>query len=248
MGVAITATGNFRDLGGLPASGGTVREGLLMRSDALTDVTPAGLEALGALGLQTIVDLREPVERNLHPNALDGLAVRVREQPLFDGLIDMAQPRGLEELYLETLDVCGRQFARVVSVLCEPGALPALLHCSAGKDRTGLACAILLGAIGVAEAAIVEDYARSEAGLRGPTRERAKRRALAAGMREQLLAQNFGSPPDVMRRALEHLDRRHGGALAYLRRHGVSGDLEALRDALVAPYGDPGGRAGRPRA
>jgi protein-tyrosine phosphatase len=231
-GLTIEGTGNFRDLGGLPAGEGRVRPGALMRSDALTDITDRGRRRLAALGVRTIVDIREPIERARHPNAIDGLPVTVQELPLFDGLVEMGSPRGLEVLYREVLDACGTRFARIASALCVPDALPAVVHCSAGKDRTGLVCAVVLDAIGVDREAIIEDYVRTEQSLRGDAFDRAMRRAIDSGMREQELMQNMGAPPEVMERALDHLDRVHGGAVAYLRRHGLA-DVDALRAALL---------------
>jgi protein-tyrosine phosphatase len=117
-----------------------------------------------------------------------------------------------------------------------------LVHCAAGKDRTGLISALLLGLVGVPAVTIAADYALTAELLRprdqewlehGPG-ERAEREALAA---------RFAPTTEVMLEVLDGLDRRHGGVEGYLAAAGVSpADLDRLRDRLLAPPGQAGPR------
>src|SRR5439155_3388377 len=134
----------------------------LMRSAALKSLGAPGREALRALSLRTAIDLREPVERELDPPALADLGISVRSWPLVDGALDLHSLRGLPDFYRELLDSCGERFAGAVRLLSRPAALPAVVFCSAGKDRTGLLCALILSALGVDDEDVAADYAFTE--------------------------------------------------------------------------------------
>lgn len=230
----IPVSGNFRDLGGYAMDGGTVRWRTLFRADALSELTDEGRDRLGGLGMRTVVDLREALERELDPDRVDGLGLAAIERPLFEERIDVQTVRGLGGLYRELIETCGDRMAAAVGALAEPGALPAVVHCSAGKDRTGIVCALALAAVGVSAADIAADYALTSTVLVGPIRERVRRRAIAAGMTEQAVAVAMDSPPELMLETLEHLDRAHGGAACYLEAGGLSPErLESLRLALL---------------
>jgi protein-tyrosine phosphatase len=236
--LAVPGTGNLRDLGGYDAGDGVTRWNALMRADALTDLGTDGRRALAALGVRTVVDLREPVERELDPDAISGLELRVYEQPLFAGRVDLNTVRGLRGLYATALASCGDRFAAVVGVLCEPGALPAIVHCSAGKDRTGLVAALVLSALGVPDVTVAADYALTASYLQGEFLAKVHARAVQAGLTEQALAVALDSPAELMLETLELLRAEYGGAGAYLEHHGLeAGRLELLRSALVtAPF------------
>ncbi len=234
--IAVEETGNFRDLGGYPTAAGTTRWRRLMRADALADLSDRGRDRLTAIGLRTIVDLREPVEREMDPNAVAGTGAVTHERPLFEGRIDVTTVRGLRGLYRELLEVCGDRIAEVVGVLAAPGALPGVVHCSAGKDRTGLVCAVTLSALGVPDRVVAADYALTAEVLTGEFREKVRARAIAAGMTEQAVAVAMSSPPELMMEVLAGVREEHGGAAAFLFDHGLEPQaLERLREAVVAP-------------
>ncbi len=225
----IPGTFNSRDLGGIRADGGTLRRGVLIRSDAPLDLGEEGRASLRSLGLRTAVDLREPIEREQHPPALDGVVSEIVSRPILGDVAGLADAT-LKEIYMVLIDQRGDALAAAVAAL-DP---PALVFCSAGKDRTGLVTALVLGAIGVDDADIVEDYHRTEANVRGAFRERLERHALATGLDEQQLAVKLGAPTDLMQMVLDRLRTERGGAAGYLRAHGVSEQhLINLRDALV---------------
>ena len=121
---------------------------------------------------------------------------------------------------------------------------PVLLHCTAGKDRTGAVVAVLLSALGASDDDLVTDYAFTEV-LRGNRVRDFAALLVEAGVEPDAVAPLFGTPPAAMRGMLEHLRVRYGGAVGYLRASGVSdGDLSAMRSALVVDAA-PAQTAGR---
>lgn len=267
---------NARDVGGLPlVGGGTVRTGVLLRSDALATLTDEGRALLESVG--TVVDLRTPQERQTAPNRLpSGEAIRVLERPLLEGALAqmaegsagaMAQLAGagpgpgagptaemleqlrakiptLAALYTSMLDHGAEVFADCARAVAAPAASDpqsarsphgaVLLHCTAGKDRTGVAVALLLAAVGVEREAIVADYTRSESELAGPWADRMREGMRRAGVPplpeiEQLMV---STPASAIEAVLAEVDAR-GGAAAYLRSGGLSEEeLSLLRRRL----------------
>jgi protein-tyrosine phosphatase len=232
----VPGTYNFRDLGGLPAGDGVTRHGVLMRSDALVRLGDEGRAALRELGVRAAIDLREPVERELDPADFNGLEIAMHQRPLFNGAIDMELPKELPGLYLDVVERCGPQIASAVALLSDDNARPAVFFCSAGKDRTGLVAALILSAVGVADADVAAEYGLTERVMQGAFRQAVEARARAAGLDEQMLAVRLGAPADLMLDTLAELRRRHGGAADYLLANGLgSADLKGLRGALVGP-------------
>jgi protein-tyrosine phosphatase len=230
----IPGTYNFRDLGGLPATGGTTRPGRLLRSDALTGLADDGFEALLELGVRTAVDLREPKERRHDPPTLaDGTVIH--HQPIFANAFELNDHAGLPEIYAGMLEHCGDRIAGVIRLLAEPDALPAVIFCSAGKDRTGLVAALTLSALGVPDELVAEEYARTEQVMHGAFRDVLIERSVKAGYNTQALAVKLGSPASLMRETLADLRERHNGAAGYLLDHGLEPQaLDRLRHALVS--------------
>ena len=162
--IALPGTQNLRDLGGYPAAGGgTVRWRTLLRSDALHRLDDAGRAALGGLGLRTVIDLRTDQEVEAAPSALDGTGARTFHIPLFSDEAISRLPPERAAIYRYMIDDCGAAIAAAVGRLCAGGALPGLIHCTAGKDRTGLVAALVLDVIGVPDELIAADYAMSSA-------------------------------------------------------------------------------------
>lgn len=166
---------NFRDLGGLRTTDGRqVRAGRLFRSDSLADLTPDDLVLFATLGVRSIVDLRDPQERHRKPNRLPAAAA-VRQHtigflpPGAHHLLRSLGPestvetvhRTLIEYYKAFALTHATNYARMFDALLEADALPALIHCTSGKDRTGFGVALILSALGVPREQIVADYLRS---------------------------------------------------------------------------------------
>jgi protein-tyrosine phosphatase len=229
---------NLRDLGGLPlAGGGVTRSGRLLRSDAPRTLGPADPELLERLGLRTVVDLRQGHELADAPSALvgrDGVDVHHVEvwTHVNAGGGPPVDPWSITGFYLGALDHAGPAFARAVGILADAEGA-ALFHCTAGKDRTGLLALLVLETVGVTRAAVVEDFALTESRI-GPIRERLLADAERRGIARADFARLLGATPDLIEPALAHLDRRYGGAAAYLRRFGASdATLERLRTKLT---------------
>jgi len=172
----IVGATNFRSLGGLPAAGGRrIRPHALMRADRLSGLSAEDWHTLAQVGLTTICDLRSEEERGEHPNNPPphlgvrelrfGIRNDLRADPALARLI-ASDPtaRGSErvmiEIYRRLPGYMGPTLSAIVDRLLDGGA-PLLVHCSAGKDRTGFVIAMLLRALDVPEPLIRADYLAS---------------------------------------------------------------------------------------
>jgi protein-tyrosine phosphatase len=243
--IRLPGTTNLRDLGGyLSTDGGTVRWRTLLRSDALHRLDDSGRAALAGLGLRTVIDLRTDQEVTATPSALDGTGVCTYHVPLFDASAIGRLPPELAAIYRYMIDDCGPAIAEAVGRLCASSALPGLIHCTAGKDRTGLVAAIVLAVIGVPDDIIAADYAMSGSSLDPGAATAISQIRSVSGVGRWLDLGALGAQPRVIHQALAHIRARAGTVAGYLLQNGLTpGDIEALRRALVAPPG-PGGAAG----
>jgi protein-tyrosine phosphatase len=236
--VRLCGTCNARDLGGLPlATGGTTRRGLVFRADAPLAATSDDRDVLAQLRVSTILDLREPHEVVREPNALQGHdGMTVHHVDIWHGVRaapePLADPWDLGALYEAALDLSAPAFASAIDHLgAAEGA--ALFHCTVGKDRTGLLAALVLETVGVPRQAIIEDYALTHDRI-DSIRARLLAQSEARGIRREDYVRVLGATPDVITRALEHLERRHGGAERYLLASGVApAILGRLRERLA---------------
>ena len=242
--IRLPGTTNLRDLGGYPSTdGGTVRWRTLLRSDALHRLDDSGRAALAGLGLRTVIDLRTDQEVTATPSALDGTGVRTYHVPLFDASAIGRLPPELAAIYRYMIDDCGPAIAAAVGRLCASNALPGLIHCTAGKDRTGLVAAIVLAVIGVPDDIIAADYAMSGSTLDPGAATAISQIRSVSGVGRWLDLGALGAQPRVIHQALAHIRARAGTVTGYLLQNGLTpGDIEALRRALVAP--GLGGAAG----
>jgi protein-tyrosine phosphatase len=166
---------NFRDLGGYEgADGRTVKWRHLYRSNSLSALTDADLEHVGGLGIKVICDLRREEESTEAPSRLPAVnAPAILQLPigpqrkdsklyeyLWSGEATQEQLRDvMKHIYREFAIRYAPQYAEFMGRVARADQLPLLFHCAAGKDRTGLAAAIILEALGVPREAIFEDYA-----------------------------------------------------------------------------------------
>lgn len=256
-------THNFRDIGGLPlGSGDRTRARVLYRSDALSGLTLRGLEQLAASDIEVVIDFRTDMERQMGPDILPATRPpRVVQLGVLEGaMAGMAQEvlrsasqqsdpeavsrtieaaltqiPSLPDLYVSMLQHGASAFAETArTVAGSDGAV--LVHCTAGKDRTGVAIALILDAVGVERAAIVEDYASSERNLAGPWTERMFGMLQAMGLPRTPALDDLvaATPPVAILTALEWVDANHDGAAGYLRSGGLTdAELDALRRRLV---------------
>jgi protein-tyrosine phosphatase len=242
--LALAGTHNLRHVGGYAtANGGRIRERLLWRSDALHALNDEGRRVLRDLPLRTVIDLREEAQRAERPNRLAGVGAEVVTLPLFDGWFPSPELMGAEAwregaltpIYEHIVHSCGHRIAAVAAQLARPGALPAVIHCSAGKDRTGVVIAVLLAALGVSDEDIVADFVLTEQYLGDAFFAEAERTAEA----RQFLALGIGeryrrAESAWIMAALAYAREHHGDAASYLLAHGLAPDaLAALREALL---------------
>jgi protein-tyrosine phosphatase len=242
---------NVRDLGGLSADGGRTRAHILLRSDALHELTVNDVGHLvDDVGLAHVVDLRSESERlERGRGALGSTTVRYTELQVIgpDVLARRAETRAasfaaglppariLSDGYLELLDLGAPAFAQAFAAINAPGGVPALVHCAIGKDRTGVLIALLLDAAGVDRAEIVADYARSGERM-APIIARWNAQGPSVGLTEQLAAFTAMAVPETMEHVLDELHSRWGGAAGYLEGHGqTASSIEAWRRQLIEP-------------
>lgn len=218
---------NVRDLGGLPLTGGgTVRERVLVRSESPSYLTDDGVTAAGAYGLSRIIDLRRPEELAEWPSRLADLPGYLH--------LPVQCPGEPEEgpwvhLYQGLLDRHPELFARAVAAVADAPEGPVLVHCAAGKDRTGLVVALVLSLVGADAEALADDYEITNERLA----PRYVARATVPGY-EPPAERRVPPTRHVILGALEHLDAQHGGVEAYLAGGGLTpGHVQALRDRLV---------------
>ncbi|MEQ4209362.1 tyrosine-protein phosphatase [Actinopolymorpha sp. B9G3] len=207
---------NVRDLGG------QTRSGVLIRADTLDRLTPQGLETIRAGGIARIVDLRSPWEmpQQAHPFQNDP---SYRKMPFIDETRDHerkpAAERTLADLYRGSIDRNARRIAAALVGITgvEEGAV--VVHCSAGKDRTGMLIALVLDVIGLPRSAIAEDYAASEQAMRVGDAVLPHVGDPAHDQRRRMMRR---ARPETILQALEHVDHLHGSAEAYFMASGVT--------------------------
>ncbi|WP_426183838.1 tyrosine-protein phosphatase [Microbacterium sp. TWP3-1-2b2] len=230
--VRIDGVFNVRDVGGMPAEGGRIREGRLLRSGNLVAATPEGVAELEQR-VSHIVDLRDGQEVAGAPSATKDIATT--HLPLFLGSVAsfFDDDMSLEEMYLQLLEESGERLADAIRIIAR--GEPTLVHCTVGKDRTGVTIALALAAVGADREAIISDYALTASML-----PQERNRRIVAFLEVQhpeakhAVALATLSPADVMRRLLDEVDARWGSAAGYLTAHGMTDDeLDALRRALV---------------
>jgi protein-tyrosine phosphatase len=231
----VDGTYNLRDVGGYPTqAGGSVAWRTLFRSDSLQRLDSQGVAGLAALDLHTIVDLRADIEVEHAPSALAGLPARIVHAPVVRDPTVLPPMTDLGAEYRYTLDECGDSIGAAVRELCAPGALPALVHCAAGKDRTGIVIALVLALLGVPDELIGADYSLSSVYLE-PDSTAVIGRLKANGLGGIVAAELLSSPAGLILNVLAWARAAGGGSVyGYLTAHGVGApDLAALRGALV---------------
>jgi protein-tyrosine phosphatase len=261
--VQVTANGaptlqgapNFRDIGGYLTTGGRhVRRGEVFRSGELSQLTPADAVTLDSLHVATVVDLRTEDERRLSPSAWlhapsnlyespkDSLTPVMREILRNAGTAAGAR-RGLMKLYAHMPDNYRAEYAAMFHRIAA-GDLPILVHCTAGKDRTGVAMALLLTSIGVPRRTVIKDYAMTDKYLRAPDADAVRQipvggaaQALAAAMKlpDESRRALWQADPNYIQAALDSIGREYGSIDGYLERAlGLSRtEIQRIREVMV---------------
>jgi len=235
--IDLTGCLNFRDLGGYPtADGRQVRWRQVFRSDALHHLTrPDVLRLRDELSLGTVIDLRSSGEVDAEgrgPLAFEAMAFH--HLPLFEGTTSRAAPPDmrLADLYVLMADFAKVPIGRVLTTLAATDA-PAVYHCAAGKDRTGIISAILLSLLGVPDEVIVADYAVTKENLDAIV----ERLLSTRGYRQMLGAlppDTMHAEPETMIGFLARLCEQYGSAEGYATAAGVAdATIARLRTRLI---------------
>ncbi len=216
---------NFRDLGGYVGAGGArTRWGRVFRSDALA-LEDQDLDLFTGLGIRTVFDLRGDSERETAPSRLPAGAYAVESialisegspPPAVDALLADGESF-LADIYLHMLETSAPGVGYILTGLADGSRLPAVFHCTAGKDRTGIVAALLLTVLGVTDEDILDDYELTSR-YRRPERMTAisERLRTESGVAPEVAAGILRTPRWAMQAALAELKRRYGGIEGYL--------------------------------
>lgn len=243
---------NFRDLGGIrTADGRQVRHGCIYRSGVLDQLDDDDLATIARLGIRTIVDVRSPDEVDARPNRLppdhtiDVVHLSITDVSAAPMTILERIERGDTEGLGATMLVQGNdsfvrrfldRFAAVVQILADPDRWPVVVHCTAGKDRTGFAIACLLWAAGAGDEAVVADYLRTNEHLAARHAQSLAHAATRIDDVEPLKAM-MEVRAEYIAAARAAIDEVYGTTDAFVR-DGLGLDraaLARLRDALLEP-------------
>ena len=227
---------NFRDVGGVATGdGGAMRSGILFRSDELSQLSDADLERLRRLNLASICDLRAPNERRARPDRIPpGSGVRVVEVPIDHRGKDFTRwqffwwltvhsrkldlRRAAAGIYRYVAFECTAQIRQIADLVAEERNLPAVFHCTVGRDRTGYLAALFQLFAGVPREAVVEDYLATN-DLIGPRAEQLvrflRRMSLFRLPKDRLEAAMIARREDL-ERVLDEVLERHRSVAGYL--------------------------------
>jgi protein-tyrosine phosphatase len=232
---------NVRDLGGLPAGDGrAIRRGLLYRGDGVHRLAGSDLEKARALGLETVVDLRTAgeIERGgqfpvaQHPVDWFHLPILERMWSEDDLVATMGAVDFLRERYLDMLVSGARSIARIVELVVD--GTPLLFHCAAGKDRTGVVAAVLLGLVGVPAGDIADDYHATAGAMAAFVDWLTVTYPQALDSMTSQPPEYLEAPYEAMETFLAEVDARYGSMEGYAASIGVpSTSIDALRATLV---------------
>jgi protein-tyrosine phosphatase len=216
--------------------GRVVRWRVLLRADALHRIDNEARATLAAIGVRTVIDLRSDEEVQRAPDLLDGLPLRVLHRPLYPPRMPMATvpSRTLAEMYLSLIDERPQALVDAVREIAAPGALPAIVHCTAGKDRTGMVVALVLSVLGVPRDVIVEDFEVTRRFLDGAFRDELLRASAELGISLEQVEDMLSMDPELIVGFLRRVSETYGDAVAFLRRYGMTDEeLERLRAGLL---------------
>jgi protein-tyrosine phosphatase len=257
---SVAGARNFRDLGGYPtADGQFTRWGRVYRSGALTYLTDAGRTQLAALGVRTVCDFRSAAERRREPSGsvagnveflhwdYDFASVSLRgmlREVAAPSAEDMRQ--SITKLYRRLPSLFAEPYAAMFGQLAR-GNMPLVFHCAAGKDRTGLAAALLLTSLGVPHRLVLEDYALTNTAIdleatlfqhRGTSIGVGDEQAHLSTVSRDVRAPLLEARTEYLQSAFDQIQHDHGSIDGYLTGAlRVTADMrKALRSHLLEPY------------
>jgi protein-tyrosine phosphatase len=219
--LSLTGAPNFRDLGGhRTSSGEAVRRHRLLRSDHLAALTSEDAARMAALDIRRIFDLRGVAERETAVCVLDGVTVHsLAIEPTIVQVLSELTEAGhtltqadvighMQDTYRGFVRHNTHRFAALFGHLLESDE-PLVFHCTAGKDRTGFAAAMILLALGVPHDDVMRDYLL--------TNERLKPKSEWKGLAPEAASVLYRVQPEFLDAAFEAVEQAYGGVESYLR-------------------------------
>ena len=242
--IGLEAVHNFRDLGGYPTAGGrSTKWRTLFRSDGLYRLRGADdMSRVMQLGLKSVIDLRtereqreqgifptDDIEVTFHHLSIVDVTWSDTETPEFDDEVEF-----LVWGYRDMLEIGSSRFADAMHVLAQADSLPAVFHCAAGKDRTGVLAALLLSSLGVDDAHICADYGLTQDAMRRSIAWSKVHRPELAERYANIPKAYLAADPRAMQIILTELAQQHGSVRNYVREIGVAdATVEALGNLLL---------------
>ena len=239
--VALEGCFNFRDLGGYTTLDNRwVLPHRLYRADGPHALTASDVVGLRGLGLATVIDLRTPQEVRERGCYVEHLGDVIEYHlPLIDVLPDADElpgwidPSVVARQYRDMLDRGQDAIVETLAILSDPSAYPTVFHCSAGKDRTGILAAVLLGVLGVPDDTIVADYVLSAAAMHRLVDFYKAAVPDAGDLLARLAPAMVSAHPQTMVAFLADLRRDYGSFDGYVEAIGVNSAPRYIRDALL---------------
>lgn len=233
---------NFRDLGGLPTEDGRMtRPGVLYRAATLHDCGPAEGEVLrDRLGIRCVVDLRTPEEiADQGAASATAWGVRAETLPIVPPPLPPAGPADLCSRYLAYLDRSTPSVVAALRLVSSEGARPVAIHCTSGKDRTGVVTALLLRLVGVTREAVIGDYAATAPNI-GAVMERLGRRGPRPLRSSDVPPGILEAEAETMTAFLERFEKRFGTVRAWALESGLEPEVIAALEAALVDGEAPG--------
>ena len=251
--LALEGAKNVRDLGGYSTTDGRrTRWRRFLRSSTMHRLTDADQKELLEYGVGTVIDLRMRREIEKLPNVFtDSEEVAFHHHDLLGNKLydfksspeSAGQAEKLADLYRTSFTECGDIIGAIMRTLAGAGDHASVFHCAAGKDRTGLISALLLGVAGVPAETIAADYALTDVYLDDPNRDHANPDPMALTSKYDTFRESKADAlpvymhsclPETMSLTLAFLDEMFGGTVGYLRTAGLNGEhIEQLRTKLL---------------
>jgi protein-tyrosine phosphatase len=242
--LTVEGTYNVRDLGSFAVgTNSATRNRRLIRAGNLDQLSLLAQQQLIAYGVKTVIDLRDEWETQQFPNVFAQFTtVKYLSLPLIGNQLSNNESWKTEnenftllhELYIKYLEHCKMQIGTIISTIADSEAA-IVVHCYAGKDRTGIITALVLGAVGVSDDLIAEDYAQSKSQIMHLI-EQWREYALQHNRDMQRLERDSGSEPITILSVLDYAKLHYGSVSDYLRACGVTDrQLTRLTSLLVEP-------------
>lgn len=252
--LSLEGASNFRDVGGLPvAGGGAIRRGVLLRANQLSGLTERDRATLAPLDVRVIHDLRQGEERTRTPTDWPGpriVAATERDHlPRWQEALgrQASDEQGARQFLLDLYTALPFDFAPRIALIARgiaEGEGACVVHCSAGKDRTGVVVAVLLALAGVPRDAIVRDYMLTQGRTnlsddqrRAFARAQERHRDAGTAISDAMHAVLMSVDPAFLDAAFGAIEDRHRDFATYAREGLGLGDKEreAYRRAMIAP-------------